>query len=194
MSSIVLLIFVAFIPLNLICCVRAVEAEGHDETEAAMVRHKRQYPLKLDCNVLSTAESDRCYKGDLIYESIADCKKTSLIITCDPINKDALSTTVDVPDVNPYGVDCVPVSGRPVQCGNQDTRCVCDAPVDFTSALQRPYSFNHCRCQYWPNTDTRVSQPSVCKQYDHGGVSGVHFYACCNNCNDDDTSCDGDTY
>ena len=167
-------------------------AEG-DETKA-IIRHKRQLPLKLDCNVQSTATSDRCYKGDLIDESIADCKKTSLLVTCDPINKDPFSTTTDVPDVRKHGVNCVPVSGKPVRCGDADTRCVCDAPVDFTSAVRRPYFANRCRCQYWPNTDTRESRPAVCRQYDHGGTSGVHFYACCNNCNDADTACNGDTY
>ena len=187
MSSITLVICIAFISFMLIS--GAVEGEAE-----ATSRRKRQLPLKLDCNVLSEAQSDRCYKGDLIDESIADCKKTFSIYTCDPINKDALSTTVDIPDVNEHGVNCLPVDNKPVQCGDQDTRCVCDAPVDFTSAVRRPYFANHCRCQYWPNTDIRVMRPAVCRQYDHGGVSGVHFYACCNNCNDDDTSCDGDTY
>ena len=97
-------------------------AEG-DEVKAT-IRHKRQLPLKLNCNVQSMATSDRCYKGDLIDESIADCIKTSLHpVTCDPINKDPLSTTVDVPDAN--GVICVPASGMPVLCGDGDTRCVC---------------------------------------------------------------------
>ena len=140
------------------------------------------------------AQSDRCYKGDLIDESIADCKKTSLVFTCDPINKGLLSTSVDVPDVNAHGVNCLPVNGKPVRCGNADTRCVCDAPVDLTSPLRRPYFVNTCRCQYWPNADIRDSQRAVCRQYDHGGTSGVHFYACCKNCNYVDASCDGDTY
>lgn len=167
---------------------------GRDEPEVT-VRYKRQLPLKLDCDVRSTARpADRCYKGDLIDESIADCKKTSLLYTCDPINKDLLSTSVDVPDVTAHGVNCLPVSGKPVRCGDEETRCVCDAPVDFTSAVRRPYFANRCRCQYWPHADIRDSEPAVCRQYDHGGVSGVHFYACCNNCNDSDTSCDGDTY
>ena len=186
-SSILFIIYVASISLDMIS--GAVEGE----TEA-ISRHKRQLPLKLDCNVLNTSQSDRCYKGDLIDESIADCEKTFSVYTCDPINKYALSTTVDVPDVNAYGVNCFPVSGKPVRCGDRDTRCVCDAPVDFTSAVSRPYVVNSCRCQYWPTMDIRVTRPAVCRQYDHGGTSGVHFYACCNNCDDDDTSCDGDTY
>ena len=190
MSSSLIFIFVIFISFNVIH--GAVEGD-RDGTEAT-ARHKRQLPLKLDCDVRSTALSNRCYKGDLIDESIADCEKTSTFYTCDPLNEEFASTSVDVPDVKKHGVDCLPVTGKPVRCGDEDTRCVCDAPVDFTSALRRPYNFNHCRCQYWPNTDIRESRPAVCKQYDHGGVSGVHFYACCNNCNDTDTSCDGDTY
>ena len=181
------LAYAALIVLSVTC-----DAEGGPEFPVS--RHRRQLPLKLDCNVLSTAQSDRCYKGDLIDESIADCKKTSLVVTCDPINKGLFSTSVDVPDVNAHGVNCLPVSGKPFRCGNADTRCVCDAPVDLTSQLRRPYFVNTCRCQYWPNTDIRGSQPAVCRQYDHGGTSGVHFYVCCNNCNDVDTSCDGDTY
>ena len=66
---------------------------------------------------------------------------------CDPINKDAFSTTVDVPDVNTHGVnclpvsnkshgvDCLPVSNKSVQFGDQDIRCVCDTPVNFTSTV-----------------------------------------------------------
>ena len=169
----------------------AYAEKSHEST-----REKRQFPLKLDCDVSSTTSSRRCYKGDLVAEAIADCKKTSLLFTCNPVGQpDIFSTHVDVPDVSKHGVDCVPVrQGKTVVCGTQDTRCVCDAPVDITSALQRPYNFNHCRCQYWPAVDTRESNAAVCNQYDHGGTSGVHFYACCNNCNDQDTSCNGDTY
>ena len=113
-SSILFIIYVASISLDMIS--GAVEGE----TEA-ISRHKRQLPLKLDCNVLSMSQSDRCYKGDLIDESIADCEKTFSVYTCDPINKYALSTTVDVPDVNAHGVNCLPVSGKPVRCGDRDT-------------------------------------------------------------------------
>ena len=152
----------------------AAEGEG----QSAVARHKRQLPLNIHCDVQSTAESRRCYKGDLIDDSIADCKKTRTFLswTCDPINKDLFSTSVDVPDVSAHGVDCLPVSGKPVRCGDADTRCVCDAPVDVTSELQRPYFANRCRCQYWPSNDIRESQPAVCRQYDHGGISGVIDY------------------
>lgn len=154
-----------------------------------------QLPLRLDCNVSSSTQQGKCcHKGDLIDESIADCSKTPSIYSCDPVDKVRFSTSVGVPDVDAHGVNCVPVSGKPVRCGDTDTRCVCDAPVDVTSKLRRPYIGNHCRCQYWPSSDIHDSQPAVCKQYDHGGVSGLHFFTCCDNCNDLDTSCDGDTY
>ncbi|XP_060600533.1 keratin-associated protein 5-8-like [Ruditapes philippinarum] len=38
------------------------------------------------------------------------------------------------------------------------------------------------------------SPPGQCATYKWGGTSGVHWYACCNNCNRSDTSCDGKTY
>ena len=63
-----------------------------------------------------------------------------------------------------------------------------------TVDIKAPYFFNHCRCQYWPSIDVRKQSPAFCTQRDHGGTSGVHFYACCNNCNDPDTSCDRRTY
>ena len=33
-----------------------------------------------------------------------------------------------------------------------------------------------------------------CSTYKWGGTSGLHWYACCNNCETIDTSCDGKTY
>lgn len=164
-------------------------------------RNKRELPLNIGCDVRSTSDDDKCYKGDLISETVADCKREASwynVFTCDPKNKYSWSTSVDVPDVDEHGVDCEPETGLPVTCGTQDTRCVCDAPWDFTSPVQRPYFANHCRCQYWPLQDVRESRPAVCKQYDHGGESDIHFYACCNNCLDpgdaSDRFCDGDTY
>ena len=200
MYSFLFFSYVAFISYS------AVEGD-RDETKAN-AHHKGQLPQKISCDIRSTAISNRCYKGDLIDESIADCEKDyslfGFFFSCDPIDDDFTITFVDryfttrvnVPDVNKHGVNCIPVSGKPVRCGSEDTRCVCDAPFDVTSPQKRSYfaDINHCRCQYWPNTDIRASQPAVCKQYDHGGTSGIHFYACCNNCNDDDTSCDGETY
>ena len=135
MMSFVYPLFLTYIVIN-----GAAGAEG----QSAAVRHKRQLPLNIHCDVQSTAESRRCYKGDLIDVSIADCKKTQTFFSwmCDPINEDTFSTSVDVPDMSVHGVDCLLVNGKPVRCGDLDTRCVCDAPVDVTSELQRPYIAN----------------------------------------------------
>ena len=166
----------------------------------ATARKKRELPLNLACDVRSNADAAKCYKGDLIGETVADCKRKASwgnVFTCDPVDKYRWSTSVNVPDVNRHGVDCVPKTGLPVTCGTQDTRCVCDDPWDWTSPTARPYFANRCRCQYWPAQDERETT-AVCKQYDHGGTSDVHFYACCNNCQDPGGAsqqfCDGDTY
>ncbi|XP_067653527.1 uncharacterized protein [Haliotis asinina] len=37
-------------------------------------------------------------------------------------------------------------------------------------------------------------KPGQCLSFNRGGTSKVHFYACCNNVNDTDKSCDGRTY
>ena len=82
----------SFLLLVSVVSVGVINGAAEDDEAKVIPRHKRQLPLKLDCNVLSTATRDRCYKGDLIDESIADCKKTSLFVTCDPINKDPFSS------------------------------------------------------------------------------------------------------
>ena len=159
---------------------------------SATERDKRELPLSYSCDP-RTAGS--CYKGDLVSTTVADCKKDSIFVTCDPINDYSFSSVVDVPDVSKHGVNCVPVnSGVRFKCGSEhDTRCVCYKAVDYKKPKET--LFNQCRCQYWPAVDTRMNQPSYCTQYDHGGTSGIHFYTCCDNCNDgDDTSCDGHTY
>ena len=153
-------------------------------------KEKRELPLSFNCDPRITGS---CYKGDLISESVADCERDARFYnfyTCTPINNHFLSTVVDVPDVSAHGVDCVP-KHRPIVCGSPgtDTRCVCDQPYDF-----KMIQFNYCRCQYWPAIDIRMNCPSYCTQWDHGGTSGIHFYSCCNNCNDNDPSCDRQTY
>ena len=176
-------------------------SSSHRGKAAGTNKYKRELPLSLDCDVGSNADWDKCYKGDLIRETVADCKRKASwynVFTCDPVDKHAWSTSVNVPDVDRRGVDCQPKTGLPVTCGTRDTRCVCDDPWDLTSPLARPYNTNRCRCQYWPVQDERETEPALCKQYDHGGVSGVHFYVCCNNCQDpggaSEQYCDGETY
>ncbi len=146
---------------------------------------KRELPLNYNCN----PNIGTCSKADLISTSVADCEKDSILITCTPKNDFELSSVVDVPVGD---VSCNPVGGLPIQCGTKDTRCVCDKAVDY----KRPKEtfFNQCRCQYWPATDVRSEYPSYCTQYDHGGVSSIHFFTCCDNRNDNDVSCAGTTY
>ena len=164
--------------------------------EATAVRVRRDLPIIRTCDPRSNEASNKCYKGDLVDTSVADCERDSFLYVCDPIrgeipiDKGIVSSVVDVPNTNFQGVDCKPVSGLPIRCGTQSTRCVCDAPVD----TKAPYLLNNCRCQYWPHNDVREQSPAFCTQRDHGGTSRVHFYACCNNCNDPDTSCDRRTY
>ena len=156
-------------------------------------RNKRQLPLQTTCDLRRPGD---CYKGDLIDTEVADCKKTSFIRTCDPINDDyKLSSVIDVPDVSKHGVDCVGDGSRPITCGGAgtDTRCVCDKAVDVKRI--KSTVANQCRCQYWPQHDPRKDKPSYCTQYDNGGTTGVHFYICCNNCNDPlDGSCNKKDY
>ena len=38
------------------------------------------------------------------------------------------------------------------------------------------------------------AREGTCQSFKWGGTSGVHFYTCCNNCNERDTSCDRKTY
>lgn len=147
---------------------------------------KRALPLSYNCNL---NQPGSCHKGDLISKDVADCKRDSLFITCDPINNHFLSSVVDIPDVGRHNVNCGPKRGLPVRCGSADTRCVCDKAIDIDRPLET--IANQCRCQYWPAVDSRTSQPSYCTQYDHGGQSGVHFFTCCNNCNDTNRECAG---
>ena len=156
---------------------------------------KRELPLSYSCDPRTDGS---CYKGDLVSTSVADCEKDydswwKAIFTCFPINDYTLSSVVDIPDVSKNGIDCVPVTGDvPFTCGSEyDTRCVCDKTVDYKKLSETSAK---CRCQYWPVIDARMNHFSFCTQYDHGGTSGIHFYTCCDNCDDEDTSCDGHTY
>jgi len=173
---------------SILLCLMTYAVVSVNSTSVASAKNKRELPLSYDCN----PRLGTCFKGDLISKNVATCKKDSLFITCSPVGDYLFSSVVDVPDVSVHGVDCVPDSTLPLVCGTEDTRCVCDKAVD----IKRPTEslFNQCRCQYWPEVDVRASQPSYCTQYDHGGTSKVHFYTCCNNCNDADKSCDGHAY
>ena len=153
---------------------------------------KRELPLSLRCD---PRISGSCSKADLVSKDVADCniyRKNSDGGTCKPINAIDNSSNVDVPDVK-SGPTCIPVSGTPIRCGSgYDTRCVCE---DKGPHYKKRYEIvtNECRCQYWPEVDIRRNKPSYCTLYDHGGESNVMF-VCCNNCNDQDFSCSGQTY
>ena len=152
-------------------------------------KFKRELPLLLNCDPIAGT----CAKGDLIDERIADCERGG-ITTCTPINDYPLSNVVDLPDDCYFCSSCRPVS-RTLRCGaaGTDTRCVCRKVWDYKEPVNS--LANQCRCQYWPKEDIRSSEPSYCTQYDHGGTSRVHFYTCCNNCNDPgDQSCAGTVY
>ena len=159
---------------------------------SASAKEKRELPLSFNCN---PSINDSCVKGDLIDTSIADCKKDRWYrFNCNPVNNSRypFSSIVDVPDTSGWNVaDCVPDYDKPMVCGaTNDTRCVCDSPFDINRI-----QFDTCRCQYWPTIDERSNEPSYCTQYDHGGTSGIHFFICCNNCDDDDNfTCNATTY
>ena len=169
-------------------------ASSVQEIHATVNKVKRDLPLSTACD---PRKLDTCHKGDLITESVADCKRMpdSSLKMCHPINDYEFSSVVDLPDTSKNGIDCVADTSRPVTCGSpgSDTRCVCDKAFDWRRPKET--AFHQCRCQYWPKIDIRKNQPSYCRQFDHGGTSGVHFYTCCNNCNDPtDRSCDGKDY
>lgn len=152
---------------------------------------KRELPLSSSCD---PRISGSCFKADLVSTSVADCKRENFLSlsTCKPINDYSLSNVVDVPDVT-AGQACNPTSGLPIRCGSEyDTRCVCDSGADYKKPLAT--LANQCRCQYWPEVDIRKNKPSYCTQYDHGGETNLHFFACCDNSNDQDSSCSGQTY
>ena len=147
-------------------------------------------PTNKSCNLLKQG----CFKGDLIDKKIAGCKRNATLYACDPINDLLASSVVDLPDVKRHRVSCNAETERPIICGapGTDTRCVCDKAIDWKRIKETIW--HQCRCQYWPEVDIRESQPSFCTQFDHGGTSTLHFYTCCNNCQDKNTSCNGHTY
>ena len=141
----------------------------------------RVLPLNENCD----PRTGTCLKGDWVSESIADCSfDGSWFSTCTAKDDSAFHWVVE-PEANG---NCLPVSGKPIHCGGSgtNTRCVCSSPK---------LPFNECRCQYWPAATQGASQNAFCTAYYiHAGTSGAHHYACCNNCNDPDSSCDGLTW
>ena len=150
-------------------------------SSATRERMKRVLPINKDCDPNTQA----CRKGDWIAENIADCRRRGLT-TCSAQNGVKTSWIVDVAKDS----KCVPVQGLRFECGapGTDTRCVCSDtnPVSL--------KFNSCQCQYWPPEDVGVDYPAHCTGFYQGGTSGVHHWACCNNCNDPSNTCDRETW
>lgn len=148
--------------------------------------HKRVLPINEKCD----PQNGGCRKGDWVANRIAGCEYHAtyrkITNTCDAVD-DLWSWTVNVAVEN----TCRPISGKRFRCGDPctNTRCVCSDTniLDFT--------FNSCKCQYWPPEYVGEHAPAFCTAYYGGGVSGVHHWACCNNCNDTtQKTCDGVTW
>ena len=170
---------------NLIVLVLAVAActsasEEVDETTGKI--SKRLVPCHQNCN----PTTGTCSKGDFVDKDIADCEYDRFLGTCTASgDTGGVISWVVEPDANDR---CVPISSKPMRCGDPgtNTRCVCsDYKIEF----------NQCRCQYWTAATPGENKPAFCTAYYLGGTSGVHQYACCNNCNDSNpNTCDGHTY
>ena len=148
--------------------------------------NKRVLPTNENCD-----PAEVCRKGDWIDRNIADCKyERSLLhfLTCDAQNDHLGSWIVD----EAVGDRCKPSSGKRFTCGasGTSTRCVCSD----TNIFYNPGP-NKCKCQYWPPEDIGANSPAFCTGYYIGGTSGLHHWACCNNCDDPNSqSCDGTTW
>lgn len=145
-------------------------------------RTKRLLPGTYDCN----PTLNQCRKGDWVDDNIADCYYDSSILkwNCDAVGGSIFSWVVG-PDVDDK---CKPVSGLDISCGEQgtNTRCVCS---DYKIQLDT------CVCQYWTEEKPGENEPAFCTAYYLGGITGVHQWGCCNNCNDEtQNTCDGVTY
>lgn len=152
-------------------------------TLADLELEKRVLPLNENCD----PRQETCLKGDWLSSSVADCefdRSFSHPISCTPESDTNLHWVVE-PDENG---NCRPVNGKPILCGSSgtNTRCVCSSPK---------LPFNHCRCQYWTEVAAGESENAFCTAYyiDAGSTS-LHHYACCDNCDDPNSSCDGQTW
>ena len=175
----------ALVILSLIVAVmlhtHAQPASGSEET-LEVGRTKRLLPDNEHCD----PRRGECKKGDWVDDDIADCDYDWSLTswTCDVRGASIFSWEVE-PDEDDR---CKPVGGKPIRCGDPgtNTRCVCSG---------YKIQFNTCVCQYWTEETPGENEPVFCTGYYRGGTSGVHHWACCNNCNDiTSISCDGVTY
>ena len=138
---------------------------------------KRILPNNENCN----PGFGNCRKGDWISKSIADCNRNTIVRTCRAEFRSSFSWTVEP------SVDCEPVQGLGFNCGatGSNTRCVCSDTKGFP---------NQCRCQYWTDENPGASHAAFCTGYYVGGISGVHHWACCDNCDDTTNDCNEVTW
>ena len=115
----------------------------------------------LDCTFDDTGKCNpkvqsSCEKGDLIDPKIAHCKINCLtgpmlpieirscrIRRCTPPNNLNGARVIDVPFYLESS-RCDFVENLPIECGYENTRCVCDGLPPGTAFT------DGCRCQYWP--------------------------------------------
>ena len=167
----------------LVLAVAACTSASEDiDGTTGIKRYKRLVPCDQSCN----PTTGTCRKGDFVDKDIADCEYNCFQGTCTASGQTGgvISWVVE-PDANNR---CVPILGKPMRCGDPgtNTRCVCS---------HHKIEFNQCRCQYWTAATPGENKPAFCTAYYLGGTSGVHHYACCNNCNDPTpNTCDSLTY
>lgn len=133
-------------------------------------RDRRVVPYIQNCDptISDVTNKKKCLKGDWIDPSIADCEKTTgLLSNCNPqFPRDGI-WVVELPE--PLGGCREAQSSKPINCtAFPDSRCVCSSNPDAY--------YNHCKCQYWPNNGAPGTDPgSVCYGYQQDG----HQWACC---------------
>ena len=141
------------------------------------LRHKRMLPENQSCD---PEKGGSCAKGDFVDKAIADCGYEAEPGTCTVSGKTGgIISWVVGPDKDDK---CGPTEkGKRFVCGARgtNTRCVCN---DYKIEL------NKCRCQYWTEATPGSHDSSFCTAYYLAGDSGVHHFACCNNCHDNATT------
>ena len=157
-------------------------------TDSNSSRVKRLLSNNKNCNPVT----DVCLKGDLVDPSIADCSFThssSHPVSCTAEgNNGKVISWVVAPEK--YNL-CKPKTDNvKFVCGSSgsNTRCVCS---DYK------IHWNECRCQYWTQETPGERDQGFCTAHYLAGSSGVHHYACCNNCKKGSNVkpiCDGVTY
>eukprot|EP00500_Bicosoecida_sp_ms1_P002565 CAMPEP_0203810418 /NCGR_PEP_ID=MMETSP0115-20131106/2935_1 /ASSEMBLY_ACC=CAM_ASM_000227 /TAXON_ID=33651 /ORGANISM="Bicosoecid sp, Strain ms1" /LENGTH=86 /DNA_ID=CAMNT_0050719215 /DNA_START=300 /DNA_END=557 /DNA_ORIENTATION=+ len=53
--------------------------------------------------------------------------------------------------------------------------------ADLATVEPNGYNLAH-KWKLWGRCDKRGASPGECHVYNRGGTSGIHYYACCNNC------------